>query len=216
MWLPNTDPSGSGLIANARFRGQEGTADNAPNYNWIGVLGMTAFLMQDLNANPLDYVEGGKYNARREELSAILDSDNPDFSAFARRGGKMIVAIGTNDTLASPGTQLDFYQAILDKMGRSKVDNFARLYVLPQTGHGLTGTNYITDGDGKKLEAKPIPNTFDRLALLTEWVEKGTAPGKSVKVTGGDRSQPMCSYPDYPKYTKGPANEAESYQCSAR
>ena len=90
----------------------------------------------------------------------------------------MIVAIGSNDTLASPGTQLDFYQAILDKMGRSKVDSFARLYVLPQTGHGLTGTNYTTDGDGKKLEAKPIPNTFDRLALLTDWVEKGAAPGK--------------------------------------
>ena len=213
MWLPNTDPSGSGLIANTRFLGQEGAPENAAPYNWIGVLGMSAFLMRDLHANPLDYVEG-KYNPRREELSAILDSDNPDFSAFARRGGKMIVAIGSNDTLASPGTQLDFYQAILDKMGRSKVDSFARLYVLPQTGHGLTGTNYTTDGDGKKLEAKPIPNTFDRLALLTDWVEKGTAPGKSVKVTAGDLSKPMCSYPEFPKYNKGPATDAGSYQCS--
>jgi len=216
MWLPNTDPSGSGLIANTRFRSQEGAADNAPPYNWIGVLGVTGFLMQDLQGNALDYVEGGKYSGRREALSEILDSSNPDFSAFARRGGRMIVAIGTNDTLASPGTQLDFYQAILDKMGRSKVDGFARLYVLPQTGHGLTGTNYTTDGDGKKLEAKPIPNTFDRLALLTEWVEKGTAPGKSIKVTAGEKSRPMCSYPEYPKYVKGPAEAAESWECSAR
>jgi feruloyl esterase len=216
MWLPNTDPSGSGLIANARFRVQEGAADNAQPYNWIGVLGMTGFLMQDLKADPLEYVEGGKYSARRQELSAILDSSNPDFSAFARRGGKMIVAIGTNDTLASPGTQLDFYQAILNKMGRSKVDSFARLYVLPQTGHGLTGTNYTTDGEGKKLEAKPIPNTFDRLALLTEWVEKGVAPDKSTKVTAGERSMPMCSWPEYPKYVKGPAEAADSWQCSAR
>jgi Tannase and feruloyl esterase len=30
MWLPNTDPSGSGLIANTRFRGQEGAAGNVP------------------------------------------------------------------------------------------------------------------------------------------------------------------------------------------
>ena len=216
MWLPNTDPSGSGLIANARFRGQEGAAENAGPYNWIGVLGVTGFLMQNLQGNALDYVEGGKYNARREELSAILDSSNPDFSAFVRRGGKMIVAIGTNDTLASPGTQLDFYQSILDKMGRSKVDGFARFYVLPQTGHGLTGTNYTTDGDGKKLEAKPIPNTFDRLALLTAWVEKGIAPGKSIKVTAGDRSMPMCSYPEYPKYADGSPDAAESWQCSGR
>jgi pimeloyl-ACP methyl ester carboxylesterase len=216
MWLPNTDPSGSGLIANTRFRSQEGAAENAPPYNWIGVLGVTGFLMQDLQANPLDYVEGGKYSARREALSGILDSANPDFSAFARRGGKMIVAIGTNDTLASPGTQLDFYQSILDKMGRSKVDSFARLYVLPQTGHGLSGTNYTTDGEGRQLEAKPIPNAFDRLALLTEWVEKGIAPGKSIKVTAGERSLPMCSYPEYPKYSKGPAEAAESWECSAR
>jgi len=216
MWLPNTDPGGSGLIANTRFPGQEGAAENAPAYNWIGVLGVTGFLMQDLQANALDYVEGGKYRPRREALSGILDSSNPDFSAFVRRGGKMIVAIGTNDTLASPGTQLDFYQSILDKMGRSSVDSFARLYVLPQTGHGLTGTNYTTDGDGKKLEARPIPNTFDRLALLTEWVEKDVAPGKSIKVTAGERSLPMCSYPEYPKYAKGPADAAESWECSGR
>jgi hypothetical protein len=128
----------------------------------------------------------------------------------------MIVVIGTNDTLASPGTQLDFYQSVRNKMGRSKVDSFARLYVLPQTSHGLAGKNYTTDGNGRKLDAKPIPNTFDRVSMLTDWVEKGVAPGKSVKVTAGDLSLPMCSYPEYPKYRRGPVNEADSYQCSAR
>ena len=29
MWLPNTDPSGSGLISDVRFRGQEGAAPDA-------------------------------------------------------------------------------------------------------------------------------------------------------------------------------------------
>ena len=167
--------------------------------------------MKDLTENPLDYVEGGKLAARRAELSAWLDSTNPDLSAFAKRGGKMIVAIGTNDTLASPGAQLDYYQSVLDKMGRSKVDGFARLYVLPQTGHGLSGTNYGVDGDGKTIAARPIPNTFDRVTLLTDWVEKGTAPGKSIKVTAGDRSFPMCSYPEYPKYNKGQVDAADSY-----
>ena len=31
----------------------------------------------------------------------------------------MIVTIGTNDTLASPGAQLDYYQSVLDRMGRA-------------------------------------------------------------------------------------------------
>jgi feruloyl esterase len=196
--------------------GQEGAGADARKFTWLGEAGVTAFLMKDLQANPLDYVEGGKFAARRAELSPWLDSTNPDLSAFSKRGGKMIVAIGTNDTLASPGAQLDYYQSVLDKMGRSKVDSFARLYVLPQTGHGLSGTNYTTAGDGKQIEAKPIPNVFDRLAMLTDWVEKGIAPGKSVSVTAGGRSLPMCSYPEYPKYSKGPADSASSYTCSSK
>ncbi len=61
---------------------------------------------------------------------------------------------GTNDTLASAGAQLDYYQSVLDKMGRAAVDDFARLYVIPQTGHGLTGSSYTTDGDGHTIAAK--------------------------------------------------------------
>ena len=216
MWLPNTDPSGSGLLMPARYRDQEGAAPDAPMHSHLGVLGVTGFLMKDLAANPLDYAEGGKYAARRAELSQWLDATNPDLSAFQKRGGKLIVAIGTNDTLASPGAQLDYYQSVLDKMGRSKVDGFARLYVLPQTGHGLTGNNYTTDGDGKQIESKPIPSTWDRFALLVDWVENGKAPTKAVKVTAGAKSLPMCSYPEYPKYLKGPAEAAESYTCSAK
>lgn len=216
MWLPNTDPSGSGLIVPARYRGQEGAAADAPAHSHLSALGVTGFLMKDLSANPLDYVEGGKFAARRAELSQWLDTTNPDLAAFQKRGGKMIVAIGTNDTLASPGSQLDYYQSVLDKMGRSKVDGFARFYILPQTGHGLSGNNYNTDGDGKQIESKPIPNTFDRFALLVDWVENGKAPGKSIKVTADAKSLPMCSYPQYPKYVKGPADIAESYACSAK
>jgi len=215
MWLPNTDPSGSGIIANTRLLGQEGAGANAGKFTWMGQLGVTGFLMKNLDANALDYTES-KYAERRRELSSILDSTNPDLSAFQKRGGKMIVAIGTNDTLASPGTQLDYYQSVIDKMGRSNVDAFARFFVLPQTGHGLTGTNYTTDGDGKPQEARQIPSTFDRVMLLIDWVEKGVAPGKSITVTGGARSLPMCSYPEYSKYNKGPIDAAESYQCSVR
>ena len=215
MWVPTTDPGGSGIIANTRYQGQEGAGANAGKFTWMGQLGVTGFLMKKLDVNALDYTES-KYAERRRELSSILDSTNPDLSAFQKRGGKMIVAIGTNDTLASPGAQLDYYQSVIDKMGRSNVDAFARFFVLPQTGHGLSGTNYTTDGDGKPQEARQIPSTFDRVSLLINWVEKRVAPGKSLTVTGGARSLPMCSYPEYSKYNKGPIDAAESYVCSVR
>jgi feruloyl esterase len=215
MWVPNTDPSGSGLIVPGRYSGQEGAADNAPIHTHMGALGVTGFLMRDLKANPLDYVEGGPLNARRKEISLILDSTNPDLSAFYKRGGKAIVAIGTNDTLASPGAQLDYYQSVIKKMGRKKVDAFARFFVLPQTGHGLSGTNYSTDGEGKSIPTAPIPSAFSRLNLLVDWVEKKSAPPMSVTVTAKDRSLPMCSYPTYPRYLGGPVGAAASYKCTA-
>lgn len=216
MWVPTTDPAGSGLIVNVRFNGQGGATPNAPNHSHLGVLGVTGFLMKDTTANPLDYVEGGKWNARREELSQWLDSTNPDLSAFASRGGKMIVAMGTNDTLASPGAQLDYYQSVLDRMGRQAVDGFARFYVIPQTGHGLTGSSYTANGDGQTIPASPIPSRFDRMAMLLDWVEKGTAPPKSATVTGAAGSLPLCSYPTYPKYNAGSPNDAASYTCAER
>jgi len=214
MWTPNTDPSGSGLIVPARFRGQEGAAPDAPMHSHLGALGVTGFLMKDVNANPLDYVEGGRLNERRRALSEMLDSTNPDLGGFARRGGKLIVAIGTNDTLASPGAQLDYYQAVIDKMSRAQVDRFARFYVMPQTGHGLAGTNYGTSGDGKTLAVAPVPNAWDRLALLFDWVERGVAPGMSITVSAGEKSLPLCSYPTYPKYVSGPDASASSYRCA--
>jgi feruloyl esterase len=215
MWVPNTDPSGSGLILGTRFRGQEGATESAPMHSHLGVLGVVGFLMKNLSANPLDYVEGGPFDRRREELSAVLDSTNPDLSGFQKRGGKVIVTVGTNDTLASPGAQLDYFQAVLDRMGRAAVDRFARFFVMPQTGHGLTGTNYGVDGNGRAIPSLPIPNRYDQLGLLIDWVENNVVPGMSVTVTAGDASLPLCSYPTYPRHRGGAPALAGSYQCTA-
>ncbi len=216
MWLPNTDPSGSGLIATARYRDQEGASADAPMHAHLGVLGVTGFLMRNLAANPLSYTEGGPLDARRRELSAILDSTAPDLSAFAKRGGKMIVTIGTNDTLASPGAQLDYFQSVIDTMGRAAVDRFARFLVIPQVGHGLSGAVDATAGDGTRVGPERIPNGYERFAFLTAWVERSDAPPMSLTVETSDRtrSMPLCSYPSYPRYVSGQPSVAASYTCA--
>ena len=126
----------------------------------------------------------------------------------------MIVAIGTNDTLASSGAQLDYFQAVLDRMGRAVVDQVARFFVIPQTGHGLTGTNYSMDGNGRTIPSLPVPNSYDQLGLLVAWVENNIVPGTSVTVTAGEKSLPLCSYPAYPHYRGGAQASARSYECA--
>lgn len=226
MWLPTITPDGFGMITGQRFKGQEGAPENAQMHASLGTLGVTGFLMQDLKANPLDYVEGGKWNQRREQLSKWLDSTNPDLSAFYKRGGKMIVTIGTMDDIASPGAQLDYYQSVLDQMGRKKVDQFARLFVVPQAGHGLSGRGSKVNGEGQPVEAKniPTPNGNDNMDLLVNWVEKDVAPAKTL-VVGSDgkigtkkegNGYLLCSFPNFQKYVKGPVNEVSSYVSASK
>jgi pimeloyl-ACP methyl ester carboxylesterase len=206
-------PPGALFVAQ-RYRGQEGSATDAPVFSALGSNGVNGFVMQDLDANPLAY-DTAKYRARREQTSQWLDSTDPDLTAFRRRGGKLIVIVGTDDTIAPSGEQLDYYQSMLDAMGRRAVDNFARLYVLPQTGHGLTGNSASIDGNGAAVQPTAIPSSIDRFALLREWVENGKVPGKSEIVTGPAGSRPMCSYPEYPRYAGGAADVAGSYACAA-
>jgi feruloyl esterase len=221
MWVPSINPADMGIIANMRYKGQEGATEKSPVHSHLGVAGVTGFLMQDTKANPLDYVEGGALNKRREEISRWLDATNPDLSAFYKRGGKMILTIGTADNLASNGAQLDYYQSIIDKMGRKKVDDFARLFVVPQGGHGLSGRSYRLNGEGQPVASKTIPgpNGDDNIDLLTSWVEKKQAPAKTLVIDEKGRignntnvkGYLLCSYPNYPKYNGGDLNMASSY-----
>jgi len=225
MWLPNTSPADFGLITNTRYKGQEGAADNAQLFRHLGILGTTGFLMQDLKANSLDYVEDGLWKKRRQEISYWLDATNPDLSAFYKRGGKIIITIGLMDNLASDGAQLDYYQSVLDKMGRKKVDEFARLFVVPHGGHGLSGRSYAINGDGKPVEVRRIagPNGDDNIDLLVTWVEKKQSPPKTLVVdekgrigTGTNvKGYLLCSYPNYPKYVGGPVDCVSSYVSAA-
>ncbi|HUG97962.1 MAG TPA: tannase/feruloyl esterase family alpha/beta hydrolase, partial [Gammaproteobacteria bacterium] len=207
MWAPSTavagaggfgPPPGSGapgrgapvramappgaLFVAERYRGQEGAADDAPIFSTLGSEGVNGITMQELSANPLDY-DVEKHRARHEQISPWLDSTDPDLSGFRKSGGRLIVVVGTDDLVAPSGEQLDYYQSVLDTMGRSAVDEFARFYVLPQTGHSLSGFSASVDGRGAALQPAPIPNGIDRFALLRNWVERGEAPGRSEVVT---------------------------------
>jgi pimeloyl-ACP methyl ester carboxylesterase len=226
MWLPTTDPESFGTITPNRYKGQEGARENAPVHSSLGVLGVTGFLMQNLSANPLDYAEGKAMNERRKQISEWLDATDPDLSAFYKHGGKIILAVGTQDFIASSGAQLDYYQSLINKMGQKKLDKFARLYVVPQAGHGLSGKSYKMNGDGETVEVKniPSPNSNDKMDMIISWVEEGSAPAKTLVVSPDGRigvkpegkGYILCSYPNYPRYVGGPQDQVSSYISSSK
>jgi pimeloyl-ACP methyl ester carboxylesterase len=221
MWLPTTDPESFGTISPSRYKGQEGAPENAPVHSSLGTLGVTGFLMQNPSANPLDYTEGTAMNERRKQISEWLDATNPDLSIFFKHGGKIILTVGTQDFIASSGAQLDYYQSLIDKLGQKKLDKFARLYVVPQAGHGLSGKSYKMNGEGKTVEVKniPSPNSSDKMDMIISWVEEGIAPSKTLVVSRDGRigvkqegaGYLLCSYPNYPRYVGGPQDQVSSY-----
>ena len=154
------------------------------------------------NSLSLDPENPGPWGARLSELSTMLDVST-DFSAFAARGGKLLLAHGLSDVLVSSRATEQFYQRLQAQYGPPYVDSFARYYQVPGYGHAVSTV---------------FNATWDSLTALEQWAEAGTAPQAQVTTdTVGvpGRKRPLCDYPMWPKYKgSGDVNAAESFTCS--
>jgi len=142
--------------------------------------------------------------ARVREVSALMDSTNPDLSAFAARGGKLVMMENMADYAQSPYAGIGYYESVVNKLGRSTVDGFMRLYTAPGVDHVGTGA----------------PANVDMLAALADWVEHGKAPQGLTLVEQSakppfavSRARPLCHWPLVPRYKGGDAASATSFTC---
>ena len=120
---------------------------------------------------------------------------------------------------------MDDCQSLIDEMGQKKLDKFARMYVVPNGNHMLSGRSYAENENGESMEVKSLatPNAAQNMDLLIDWVENGRAPAKTLVIDqkgniGTDANVQgylLCSYPNYQKYTVGPAGSAASYESAA-
>ena len=153
-----------------------------------------------------------------EKFGPIINADNPDLSRFARQGGKLLIYHGWADPLIPTYNSLDYYDRLLDFFGDhdrrrhddahdrealQRVQKFARMFLIPGMGHCSGGRG--TD-------------TFDGMAVLEQWVEKGKAPKQIVAshLTNGvvDKTRPLCLYPRVAVYKgAGDTNDAASFVC---
>ena len=141
---------------------------------------------------------------RVREVSALMDSTNPDLSAFAAHGGKLVMLEHLSDYAQSPFMGIGYYEAVRKRMGEA-ADGFLRLYTAPGVDHVGSGA----------------PANVDMLQTLVDWVEKGAAPGDLTVVEQPaeapftpSRALPLCRWPTWPHYKAGDVKSAASYACA--
>lgn len=100
----------------------------------------------------------------RSPVPALTDAKNPDLSAFAEAGGKLVIYQGLADPLIIPAPIIDYYEQAASVLGgMTRLRDTARLFTVPGFGH---------------CWEKPAagPDDFDPLAAVERWVEAGEAP----------------------------------------
>ena len=50
-------------------------------------------------------------------VARLMDADNPDLTAFKRRGGKLIIYHGWSDPALSASATIDYYASVSARMG---------------------------------------------------------------------------------------------------
>jgi len=211
---PGRGPSGENLASSGPTGGWTawwlGAASPAfpPQANnsiaWVYGAGAIQYFYARNPQADLRAYKASDHAARVREVSALMDSTNPDLSAFAARGGKLIVLENMADYAQSPYAGIQYFESVLERMGRAGVESFMRLYTAPGVDHVGTGG----------------PSNVDMLGALVNWVERRQAPLNLTLVEQGakppfavQRARPLCHWPLVPRYKGGDAASAASFVC---
>ncbi|HEX3940949.1 MAG TPA: tannase/feruloyl esterase family alpha/beta hydrolase [Acidobacteriaceae bacterium] len=143
-------------------------------------------------------------SAKANAIDQNVDDLNPDLSAFAKHGGKLLLYQGWADQQVAPEATVQFYESAVSH-GAPPAGDWIRLFMAPGMGH-------CSGGEG--------PDSFDKIGPLEEWVEQGKAPSEIVAAhrTAGqvDRTRPLCAYPQSARYKgSGSIDDAANFVCAA-
>jgi feruloyl esterase len=137
----------------------------------------------------------------------ILNATDPNLRAFQASGGKLLMYHGWADNLIAPRESVNYYQNVLSAMGGLKeTEGFARLFMMPGVGHCGGGSG---------------PDDFDKIGVLEQWVEHGSAPDTIIAThrTNGvvDMTRPLCPFPQVAQWKgSGNTNDAANFVCVDR
>jgi feruloyl esterase len=157
-------------------------------------------------------------------LASPLNANSADLSAFARRGGKLMLFSGLADPAVPFEEVVNYYERVVASRGDlPSTQSFARLFLVPGMGHCFGGPG-VTDFGQPFSSAVPPEQAADGLMTLVEWSETGVAPNTVIatKAAGRDAptapagQRPLCAYPKLPEYTGGDPENLSSFRCVER
>jgi len=129
-------------------------------------------------------------------LHPLYDATNPDISAFAARGGKLLLWHGDWDPHISPTNSISFFEGATAALGEAKAKEAMRLFLLP-------GLYHCGGGIG--------PVYTDVLGPIIDWVENGKPPDALI-ARDHKVSRPVFAYPALARWDgKGDRAAAASY-----
>ena len=145
------------------------------------------------------------------EDAKLTNTTNPNLKELKDRGGKLIIVHGWSDGADPAMLSVKYYDSVISAMGRKAVDQFFRLYMMPDVHHNASR------GPGPTAFPEPM------LTALEEWVENKMAPEAVIatkyKIDGDPasgiaRTRPLCPYPQVAIYKgNGSVDDAANFAC---
>jgi feruloyl esterase len=157
---------------------------------------------QDQNWNAATF-DAATDVAKMDAAAKVLNTAGDNLKPFFARGGKLLLYHGWSDQQNPASTSVNYFGRVVKNAGRGAVGKSVQLYMVP-------GMNHCQGGVGT--------DTFDKLAVIEEWIAKGTAPAQIIAshLTDGnvDRTRPLCPYPQVAVYKgAGSTDEASGFAC---
>jgi len=160
----------------------------------------------DYRTRPINF-DGDLELSNRADIQPVNAVD-PDLTRFFARGGKLLLVDGWADAAVPPKVAINYYNAVVKKVGASRVRSAMRFFMVPAMGHGPGTTG-------------PENFNFDALSLIEQWRETGKAPEQLIVTHYKDGQEAgkrlVCQYPQVAMY-KGSGNTEDpaSFACNAR
>jgi feruloyl esterase len=104
--------------------------------------------------------------ARMARAAETYNADDPDLSAFAEAGGRMLVWHGWADPLVTPFKTAEWHEAVGEAIGEAARDEAVSLHMIA----GLDHCGLVPGPDGLSQAS------LDPLGALEGWLESGTPP----------------------------------------